>query len=65
MCPVILPQDDLKFLEASEDKNEEFYGGGGSVRPLEHFPQLWCPNGTYNAYGQVHNLISYSSRVVL
>ena len=50
-------QDDLKYLEASEDKNEEFYGGGGGGaaggRPLEHFPQLWCPNGTYSAYGQV------------
>ena len=49
-------QDDLKYLEASEDKNEEFYGGGGegaaAGRTLEHFPQLWCPNGTYSAYGQ-------------
>ena len=52
-----LSQEDLKYLEASEDKNEEFYGGGGGGaaggRPLEHFPQLWCPNGTYSAYGQV------------
>ena len=52
-----LLQEDLKYLEASEDKNEEFYGGGGGGaaggRPLEHFPQLWCPNGTYSAYGQV------------
>ena len=57
-APCLSLQEDLKFLQASEDANEEFYGGGGSERPLEHFPQLWCPNGTYSAYGQVR----YASR---
>ena len=51
-------QEDLKYLEMSEDANEEFYGGGGSIRPLEHFPQLWCRNGTYSAYGQVQSALS-------
>ncbi len=59
-------QEDLKYLEASEDKNEEFYGGGGAGvvggRPLEHFPQLWCPNGTYSAYGQVQPTKANSCR---
>ena len=45
-------------MEMSEDANEEFYGGGGSIRPLEHFPQLWCRNGTYSAYGQVQSALS-------
>ncbi len=48
-------QEDLKYFEASEDADEEFYAGGGQFRRhgLEHFPQLWCANGTYSVYGQV------------
>lgn len=49
-------QDDLQFLEAGESKNLDFLGGGGSpalAGGLEHFPQLWCPNGTYSAHGQL------------
>lgn len=48
-------QEDLKYFEASEDADEEFYAGGGQFRRhgLEHFPQLWCENGTYSVYGQV------------
>ena len=48
-------QDDLKYFEASEDRDEEFYAGGGQYRRhgLEHFPQLWCHNGSYSVYGQV------------
>ena len=53
----------MKFLEAVEDtsqytaadeKSEDFYGGGGQFRKggKEHFPQLWCSNGTYSSYGQ-------------
>ena len=51
-CP---SQDDLRYLEADESKNLDFLGGGGQPPPdgLEHFPQLWCPNGTYSAHGQV------------
>ena len=51
------------FLEAdeeatsyaqSDEKTEDFYGGGGQFRKggKEHFPQLWCANGTYSSYGQ-------------
>ena len=40
-------QDDLKYLEASEDKNEEFYGGGGAGvaggRPLGALPAALVP----------------------
>lgn len=36
-------QEDLTYLEASEDDNEELYGGGGKGRRLEHFPAMWCP----------------------
>ncbi len=54
----------MTFLEAVEDtssyagadeKSEDFYGGGGQFRKggKEHFPQLWCSNGTYSSYGQV------------
>jgi hypothetical protein len=50
-------QEDLQFFEAREDQGleeEEFYGGGGQVKHgLEHFPRLWCPNGTYSVVGQV------------
>ena len=47
------------WLEAKDDQDavvtEEFYAGGGQVarRGLEHFPQLWCPAGSYSVYGQV------------
>ena len=43
------------MFEASEDADEEFYAGGGQYRRhgLEHFPQLWCQNGSYSVYGQV------------
>ena len=35
-------------------EDEEVYGGVG-VRDgaQEHFPQLWCKNGTYATHGQV------------
>jgi len=48
-------QEDLSLFEASEDADEEFYAGGGQYRRrgLEHFPQLWCQNGSYSVYGQV------------
>lgn len=48
-------QEDLNLFEASEDADEEFYAGGGQYRRhgLEHFPQLWCQNGSYSVYGQV------------
>ena len=52
-------QADLVWLEAKDDQDavvtEEFYAGGGQVarRGLEHFPQLWCPAGSYSVYGQV------------
>lgn len=29
-------QEDLTYLEASEDDNDELYGGGGEGRRLEH-----------------------------
>ena len=56
-------QDQMTYLEAEEDtssyasadeKSEDFYGGGGQFRRggKEHFPQLWCSNGTYSSYGQ-------------
>jgi hypothetical protein len=48
----------LKYFEASEDKDEEFYAGGGQYQGrhgLEHFPQLWCQNGSYSIYGQVRS----------
>ena len=59
-------QDQMTFLEAVEDtssasgadeKSEDFYGGGGQFRKggKEHFPQLWCGNGTYSSYGQVRH----------
>ncbi len=50
-----LLQDDLRYLEADENKNLDFLAGGGQPPRdgLEHFPQLWCPNGTYSAHGQV------------
>lgn len=53
-----MAQDDLKLFEASEDADEEFYAGGGQFRRhgLEHFPQLWCQNGSYSVYGQVLSL---------
>lgn len=61
---VVKLQDQMTFLEAVEDtssyagadeKSEDFYGGGGQFRKggKEHFPQLWCSNGTYSSYGQV------------
>ena len=53
-------QADLRFLEATDpsdagDADEQFYAGGGQfkARGTEHFPQLWCQNGTYSVYGQV------------
>ena len=56
-------QEELQFLEAedissyaiADEKSEDFYGGGGQFRRggKEHFPQLWCGNGTYSSYGQV------------
>ena len=51
-------QEDLNLFEASEDADEEFYAGGGQYRRhgLEHFPQLWCQNGSYSVYGQVGRL---------
>lgn len=50
-------QEDLQYLEASEDAaTEEFYGGGGEEKPLEHFPRLWCPNGTYSSGGQARGI---------
>ena len=59
-------QEDLKYFEASEDMDEEFYAGGGQFRRhgLEHFPQLWCENGTYSVYGQArskHNRVNIMS----
>ncbi|KAK9901698.1 hypothetical protein WJX75_008976 [Coccomyxa subellipsoidea] len=54
-CRQLPGKEDLKYFEASEDMDEEFYAGGGQFRRhgLEHFPQLWCENGTYSVYGQV------------
>ena len=48
-------QDDLQYLEADESKNLDFLAGGGAppADGLEHFPRLWCPNGTYSAHGQL------------
>ena len=54
-------QEDLKYFEAKEDdvvayEAEEFYAGGGQFSRTggqEHFPQLWCQNGTYSLNGQV------------
>lgn len=56
-------QEDLKYFEASEDADEEFYAGGGQFRrhDLEHFPQLWCANGTYSVYGQVQSALASSA----
>lgn len=58
----LCPQEELQFLEAedtssfaiADEKSEDFYGGGGQFRRggKEHFPQLWCGNGTYSSYGQ-------------
>ena len=45
--------------EAYERNSEDLYAGGGQYRravertPIEHFPQLWCNNGSYSVYGQV------------
>ncbi len=57
MC-VASTQEDLNLFEASEDADEEFYAGGGQYRRhgLEHFPQLWCQNGSYSVYGQVRQM---------
>ena len=60
-CKVLLVQvqEELKFLEANEDRDasetEDLYAGGGQLhrRDMEHFPQLWCDAGSYNVYGQV------------
>lgn len=58
-------QEQLQFLEAedvssytADEKSEDFYGGGGQTLRggKEHFPQLWCGNGTYSSYGQVGTL---------
>ena len=60
-CAPLPEQTDLEFLEAKDDPaaimTEEFYAGGGQVarRGLEHFPQLWCPAGSYSIYGQVRS----------
>ena len=53
-----ITQEDLNLFEASEDADEEFYAGGGQYRRhgLEHFPQLWCQNGSYSVYGQVRQM---------
>lgn len=64
-------QDQMTFLEADEtipsaghpdEKTEDFYGGGGQVRKggKEHFPQLWCANGTYSSYGQASPTVTYN-----
>eukprot|EP00884_Botryococcus_braunii_P006609 jgi/Botrbrau1/1594/Bobra.0185s0013.2 len=56
-CRQLPSKEDLQFFEAKEDQGleeEEFYGGGGQVKHgLEHFPRLWCPEGTYSIFGQV------------
>lgn len=54
-CRPLPSPDDLRYLEADENKNLDFLAGGGQPPRdgLEHFPQLWCPNGTYSAHGQV------------
>ncbi|EFN52659.1 hypothetical protein CHLNCDRAFT_138594 [Chlorella variabilis] len=54
-CRPLPSPDDLQYLEADEDKNLEFLAGGGEPPDdgLEHFPRLWCPNGTYSAHGQL------------
>lgn len=55
-------QEDLFYFEAKETdvvgyEDEEFYAGGGQFKSSkngqEHFPQLWCGNGTYSLNGQV------------
>jgi chloride channel 7 len=54
-CRPLPSPDDLQYLEADENKNLDFLAGGGQPPRdgLEHFPQLWCPNGTYSAHGQI------------
>ena len=58
-------QSALEYFEAIdgekeyERNSEDLYAGGGQYRravertPIEHFPQLWCNNGSYSVYGQV------------
>lgn len=58
-------QAQLEYFEAIdgeepyERNSEDLYAGGGQYRravertPIEHFPQLWCNNGSYSVYGQV------------
>ncbi len=47
--------EDTSSYAGADEKSEDFYGGGGQFRKggKEHFPQLWCSNGTYSSYGQV------------
>ncbi|KAL4855536.1 Chloride channel protein A [Chlorella vulgaris] len=54
-CHPLPSPDDLQYLEADDDKNLDFLAGGGEapINALEHFPRLWCPNGTYSAHGQI------------
>ncbi|KAK9790124.1 hypothetical protein WJX73_008199 [Symbiochloris irregularis] len=54
-CHSLPNRSDLEQFEQSEDMDEEFYAGGGQFRrqESEHFPQLWCANGSYSVYGQV------------
>ncbi|DBB10920.1 TPA: hypothetical protein ACH3X3_007381 [Trebouxia sp. C0006] len=76
-CKDLPPKDQMTYLEAVEDtssyagadeKSEDFYGGGGQFRKggKEHFPQLWCSNGTYSSYGQVFfTPLSQSLRLII
>lgn len=47
-------EEDTSSYASADEKSEDFYGGGGQFRRggKEHFPQLWCSNGTYSSYGQ-------------
>ena len=53
-CAPLPPAEDLRFLEASEDADEELYGGGGAAAAgPEHYRRLWCPEGRYSVHGQL------------
>lgn len=67
-CRPLPSPDDLRYLEIDDDKNLDFLAGGGTppADGLEHFPRLWCPNGTYSAHGQLFLVpLSQALRLVM